>query len=731
MKLLNFSITISKIRGLKFLRINISKILCISIALLALISQIITPQNASAKDSSSTRSIIIVTTFEDEFDAGPDCSLREAITAANSDTDFGGCIADPGTDTIQLTEGTYILTRPGSKEDLNATGDLDIFSNVTILGTGSDKTIIDGSDLDRIFDINQPAGPVTVRFESMKITNGTAPGGSANSDGESGGGIRSQGNLELDQVIIYSNYAGNGGNETGNGGHGGGIFCAGDLTIYDSVIQNNYAGNGGSLVGLGTAGNGGDGGGIMAMNNLIIENSQILSNRAGNSGDGIFGQQSYTGNGGSGGGIIITNSGSATISNTEIRSNFGGNVGVGPGSSVSGGKGGGIYNAGDIDISFSTLSYNRPGRGTNSLLYAGSGGGLHNASGATAYINSSGIHDNSEASAGLYPRGGGIYNSGILSLINTTIAENEEPYEGGGIYNSPTGYINLNASTIVHNQSQYGGGIYNASGTVNLKNTLVSYNVGWQGGYDCEGDMISEGYNFIRDLTTKMGGPPYTQVCLITGDLTGMITGTENNPTISAIGYYGGDTKTYIPMTGSLLIDAGNPAAPGSGGNSCPALDQREVSRPQADHCDIGASEATPQFTVTKNVDFVYTYPGQLVTFTITVNNIGGLDSLDTTIYDDLPIGLNFEGPVTLTPEHPEGIIASSAGDLPELVTNLVLAAGESVEVSLPVTMDTTYPGGEIIANIARAFSPIPQSEGTGYRNIRTGWRLSLPLIIR
>src|SRR4029453_4363971 len=47
-----------------------------------------------------------------------DCSLREAVIAANS---------TPITaDTISLPAGTYTLTRSGANEDAGSTGDLDI-----------------------------------------------------------------------------------------------------------------------------------------------------------------------------------------------------------------------------------------------------------------------------------------------------------------------------------------------------------------------------------------------------------------------------------------------------------------------------------------------------------------------------------------------------------------------------------------------------------------------------
>src|SRR5690242_2200973 len=65
-----------------------------------------------------------------------DCSLREAISAAN---------LSPGADTITLPAGTYQLTLAnagGINEDGNASGDLDINDSLTINGAGSATTII-------------------------------------------------------------------------------------------------------------------------------------------------------------------------------------------------------------------------------------------------------------------------------------------------------------------------------------------------------------------------------------------------------------------------------------------------------------------------------------------------------------------------------------------------------------------------------------------------------------
>jgi len=82
---------------------------------------------------------IVVTTTQDELNSDGDCSLREAITAANADT-------------ITLPAGTYTLAIPGADEDGNATGDLDITSDLNVSGAGADTTVVDGNALDRAFE---------------------------------------------------------------------------------------------------------------------------------------------------------------------------------------------------------------------------------------------------------------------------------------------------------------------------------------------------------------------------------------------------------------------------------------------------------------------------------------------------------------------------------------------------------------------------------------------------
>ena len=112
---------------------------------------------------------ITVNTLTDEFNNNGLCSLREAITAANTDTAVDACPAGSGTDTINLPSGYILTDLAGAGEDLNMTGDYDIHSNIIFKGAGIGSTIIDGHTLDRVFQI-PPDG--SAQFEDVTIADG-------------------------------------------------------------------------------------------------------------------------------------------------------------------------------------------------------------------------------------------------------------------------------------------------------------------------------------------------------------------------------------------------------------------------------------------------------------------------------------------------------------------------------------------------------------------------------
>ena len=69
-----------------------------------------------------------------------DCSLREAVIAANA--------TPSGTDTIVVPAGTYSLTLDGAGENLAETGDLDLTGeHVDIVGAGVGLTVVDAGEM--------------------------------------------------------------------------------------------------------------------------------------------------------------------------------------------------------------------------------------------------------------------------------------------------------------------------------------------------------------------------------------------------------------------------------------------------------------------------------------------------------------------------------------------------------------------------------------------------------
>ncbi|GEM_PF-687144 len=210
-------------------------------------------------------------------------SLRAAIMHANS--------VSAGT-TIVVPDGIYTLTIPGKSEDAAATGDLDLTSsqNITLIGGGAFSTIIDGQQLDRVFDISS-ATTATVR--GFTVRNGNT---------ETGGGIENSGTLTIESTIVSANTA-----ETA----GGGVYSDGLLTVIDSSLEENQTSSrffgigGGGLAVVGAPGN--------TAGQTSLQNTSIVNNTSTAGGGGVFAIDAE---------LALTN---VTISgNTAQRGNGGG-----------------------------------------------------------------------------------------------------------------------------------------------------------------------------------------------------------------------------------------------------------------------------------------------------------------------------------------------------------------------------------------------------------------------
>jgi len=230
--------------------------------------------------TSGPQTVIFVTYNGDELNSNGNCSLREAIRAANTHTAVDACPAGVGQVTIQLTTGAYPLSLTGQFEDTALTGDLDITADLNINGAGTGNTVIDANGIDGVFEV---FGPAKATFSNLAIVRGDVRP-------NNGGGLSvNQGaSVTLESVYFNANFA----------AHGAGILNDGITIINNSTFIGNVATD--------------DGGGIRNDNLMTITNSTISANLA-----------AY----GSGGGL--ENHGTLTLTNSTIQGNQAGHTGFG------------------------------------------------------------------------------------------------------------------------------------------------------------------------------------------------------------------------------------------------------------------------------------------------------------------------------------------------------------------------------------------------------------------
>jgi CSLREA domain-containing protein len=319
---------------------------------------------------SAQATIFTVTKTADTADGkcDADCSLREAIIAAN---------ASFGADTIKLPAGTYTLSIVGTDEDASAAGDLDITGDISIAGDSATNTIIDAAEIDRIFEIDPTGSGLIADISQVTLRNGSAPD-VADIERKTGGGIDNRGTLALTNVVISGNAA----MFISKGG--GGLYNRGTMTLTDTKVSDNTGHSGGGIgnegiltvVGCQISGNAasgasGAGGGLRnyATGIAMIHSTTVSSNNVvGYNGGGIH--NDYI--------LELTNS---TVSGNTARNHGGGiyNTNIASLASVTIannqaiiGQGGGIYNVVEIQIETTILTDNiASGIANNCLVRAG------------------------------------------------------------------------------------------------------------------------------------------------------------------------------------------------------------------------------------------------------------------------------------------------------------------------------------------------------------------------
>jgi thrombospondin type 3 repeat protein len=199
------------------------------------------------------------TRFDDPVPNGclpADCSLREAVIAAEANADVSSIVLQAG---VYMLEQVASAAEPEflpSGEQNRRVGDLDIDQSTTISGKGSGQTFIDADMIDRVFDLKATsctAGTPCVWISALTVANGRAQGG--NFGHTHGGAVHNHGRAQMTEVGVFNSAApsSTGGGLT-NAGAVGTTQPAAEILLSNVTFTNNVSSfRGGGLENGGTA----------------------------------------------------------------------------------------------------------------------------------------------------------------------------------------------------------------------------------------------------------------------------------------------------------------------------------------------------------------------------------------------------------------------------------------------------------------------------------------------
>jgi CSLREA domain-containing protein len=248
--------------------------------------------------------MVTKTTDTNDGTCDADCSLREAIVAANA--------------TVANDEIYFALPLFGAPQTITLSGTEIVIANngsLTIIGTGANRLTISGNNASRIISISDNA---VVNISYLRFTGGTGTG--AANTGRGGAIYNNGGTTVISDCVLTGNQAMLGGAMNN--------ATAGNLTIRNSVLSANSAVSvGGALQNFSTStlhlintaitgnnsGTSTTGGGAIQGNGMItMTNVTMSDNSSLASGGGIY----YNGTG-----LTMTNT---TIANNSAATNAGG-----------------------------------------------------------------------------------------------------------------------------------------------------------------------------------------------------------------------------------------------------------------------------------------------------------------------------------------------------------------------------------------------------------------------
>jgi len=232
-------------------------------------------------------------------------TLREALTAANTDKAVNDAPAGDGADIIQFADALF-TAGPASIE-LRGLG-LVISDDLAITGPGADLLTITRPQRDVLYSGDYDNRMLAVESDTTFILSDVTLSGAGwwHLDG---GGVHNEGTMTITDAVISDNYT--------SEGDGGGIYNKGVMTISGTTISDNRAARGGGIFN--------DSSGT-----LTITDSTISANASSDGGGGIWNKETLTlanctiwdnRTDGEGGGLATTD-GTVTITNCTVAGNI-------------------------------------------------------------------------------------------------------------------------------------------------------------------------------------------------------------------------------------------------------------------------------------------------------------------------------------------------------------------------------------------------------------------------
>ncbi|WP_186766454.1 FG-GAP-like repeat-containing protein, partial [Phaeobacter marinintestinus] len=219
------------------------------------------------------------------------------------------------------------------------------------------------------------------------------------------------------------------------------------------------------------------------------------------------------------------------------------------------------------------------------------GAGLKIGYSATVHLNNSTISGNSTYKGS----GGGLFNSGIATLTNSTISNNYAFYSGGGLAN--LGTVSLTNSTVAGNDAQYFGGGLHDIGTATLTNSTLTGNSAQDGGgisafgSTTLSNSIVLGNSAVTDA--EVSGTVASTTSITSGTAADVFAALDGNGG-GLLTDNGGPVQTIALNTAvtNPALDAGDDsAAPATDARGAGRADQSGVANNGANTSDLGAFE--------------------------------------------------------------------------------------------------------------------------------------------